>query len=233
MGDLYIKKFWNEEGIMFYLHFQDDIIIEQIEIQGMRKVCLDEKHPCQGEYSLADVTFSELDIEDPIYITKQEFDAVWNNENNVIFISEGDIFEIENVTSYAHGCNCAGAMGRGIALQFRNRFPQMYEKYKSLCKEKRFMLGDVFIYPYEHGFIYNLATQRNWRTKADLGAIEESLSKMFEHASVSKIYSIALPKLGAGLGGLNWEDVKTVIQQVASRYLTIRLFVVESYSGKV
>ena len=44
------------------------------------------------------------------------------------FIPQGDIFLLENVSSYAHGCNCAGAMGKGIAIQFRNKFPAMYSR---------------------------------------------------------------------------------------------------------
>ena len=52
----------------------------------------------------------------------------------VHFIKEGDIFSLKGVSSYAHGCNCAGAMGKGIALQFRNRYPAMYKEYKLLCQ---------------------------------------------------------------------------------------------------
>ena len=46
------------------------------------------------------------------------------------YIKDGDIFSIEGVTNFAHGCNCAGSMGRGIAVQFRKKFPRMYENYK-------------------------------------------------------------------------------------------------------
>lgn len=230
MKDLYIKKFWDEENILFYLHSRDNVIVRQIEIQGTRKVCLDEKNPCQGEYALADVTLSELDIEYPVYITEEEFESVWNNENNVVFIPEGDIFRLAYVTSYAHGCNCAGAMGKGVALQFKERFPQMYEEYKSLCKKRQFTLGDVFVYPHHtNGFVYNLATQQDWRTMANLEAIKSALIKMLEHASASEVRMIALPKIGAGFGGLNWKDVKIVIQQVSSQYPNVRLFVIESY----
>ena len=229
MKELYIKKFWNEENILFYLHSQDDIIVRQIEIQGVRKVCLDEKTPSQDGYSLADVTLSALEIESPVYITEEEFNAVWKNETNVVFIPEGDIFKLAYVTSYAHGCNCAGAMGKGIALQFKERFPQMYEEYKLLCKKNQFVLGDVLIYPKAKGFVYNLATQQDWRTMADLKAIKQALVKMLEHASVADVRMIALPRIGAGLGGLDWECVRLAIQQVSSQYPNVRLFVVESY----
>ena len=67
----------------------------------------------------------------------------------VFYITEGDIFEINHVSNFAHGCNCAGAMGKGIVLQFKSKFPQMYEQYRLPCKNKEFTVGDVFRYKYQ------------------------------------------------------------------------------------
>ena len=64
----------------------------------------------------------------------------------VHFLKEGDIFSLKDVSSYAHGCNCAGAMEKGIALQFTNRYPTMYKEYKLLCQCGQFNPGDVFDY---------------------------------------------------------------------------------------
>lgn len=74
------------------------------------------------------------------------------------YIKEGDIFSIEGVSSYAHGCNCAGSMGRGIAVQFRKKFPRMYENYRCMCLDGTFQPGDVYDYDYGNGHVYNLAT---------------------------------------------------------------------------
>lgn len=72
----------------------------------------------------------------------------------VHFLKEGDIFSLKDVSSYAHGCNCAGAMEKGIALQFTNRYPTMYKEYKLLCQCGQFnpamsltiiMVKDMFI----------------------------------------------------------------------------------------
>ena len=49
------------------------------------------------------------------------------------YIEKGDIFRIDGVSSYAHGCNCAGAMGKGIAVQFNCKYPDLYHEYKQLC----------------------------------------------------------------------------------------------------
>jgi len=145
------------------------------------------------------------------------------------YIYLGDVFAIEGVPNYAHGCNCSGAMGKGIAVQFREKFPEMYQEYKHLCKTQSFLLGDIFVYNYGAGFVFNLGTQQSWKTKAELSAIDNSLRKMFNYASENKISKIAIPKIGAGLGGLKWEDVKNVIENIAKEFSMIDLFIVENY----
>lgn len=229
MEDLYIKKYWDEENIMYYFHVHNDVVVRQIEIQDGEKNCSDIAHSLQDNASIADICFSEMEIDNPAYVTRQEFDSVWNGTSNIVLIPQGDLFRLEHATSYAHGCNCKGAMGKGIALQFRERFPEMYKEYKALCKEGKFRPGDLFVYPYGHGFVYNLATQKTWHDKATLQAIEKSLMQMLEHAMRNDVKSIALPRIGAGLGGLNWEDVKSVIQKVSSIYPMVTLLVVEAY----
>lgn len=151
----------------------------------------------------------------------------------VYFIKEGDIFALKDVSSYAHGCNCAGAMGKGIALQFKYRFPEMYKEYKFLCQQGQFNPGDVFDYNYGEGHVYNLATQQSWRTHAKIEYINNSLNRMCKLAVSQNVTSIALPAIGAGLGGLNWEEVKSVIQDVSSHYSCVDLYVVEAYRGMV
>ena len=123
------------------------------------------------------------------------------------YIEKGDIFRIDGVSSYAHGCNCAGAMGKGIAVQFKSKYPDMYLEYKQLCKENKFCPGDVFDYDYGNGHIYNLGTQATWRTRAKIEYIEKALIQMLELASGDNVTAIALPAIGAGLGGLKWDDV--------------------------
>ena len=139
----------------------------------------------------------------------------------VKYIEKGDIFAIESVYSYAHGCNCAGAMGKGIALQFRDKYPKMYEEYKQMCKDGEYCPGDVFDYNYGNGHIYNLGTQVTWRTRAKIEYIE--------NATRDNVKSIALPAIGAGLGGLQWDDVKRLFDKVSDNYPDVDLYVVETY----
>lgn len=148
----------------------------------------------------------------------------------VHFIELGNVFKIQGVESFAHGCNCAGAMGKGIALEFKKKFPNMYKEYKFLCSEGGFNLGDVYEYFTGQGYVYNLGTQLTWKKKADLNAIEKALYKMMELASKTSTNKIALPKIGAGLGGLDWSDVKAVIIKVNKDFPDIELFVIENYA---
>lgn len=148
----------------------------------------------------------------------------------VHYIQEGNIFKIPQVRNYAHGCNCSGAMGKGIALQFKAKFPEMFEQYKALCKDNKYNVGDVFQYQYKDGFVYNLGTQKTWWEKAELEYIEESLHRMLEMAENEGVKEIAMPAIGAGLGGISWDDIKPLISKVASNHPTVDLYVVERYA---
>ena len=151
----------------------------------------------------------------------------------ITYIEYGDIFEIDNVHNYAHGCNCSGAMGKGIALQFKEKFPNMYAIYKQLCKDGLFKPGDIFPFNYNNtSYVFNLGTQATWKTKATLESIEKSFHQMLLFASKNNISKIAMPKIGAGLGGLDWKNVKTIINNIANSYPNIDIFIVENYLKK-
>jgi O-acetyl-ADP-ribose deacetylase (regulator of RNase III) len=147
----------------------------------------------------------------------------------VTYIEFGNIFKIDGVQNYAHGCNCAGVMGKGIAVEFKARYPKMYNEYKVLCKNGKFTLGSVFEYNYGDGYVFNLGTQVSWTTRANIEAVGEAIDKMLSIASSLKVNKIALPKIGAGLGSLNWNDVKALIETAAANHPEVDLFVVENF----
>jgi O-acetyl-ADP-ribose deacetylase (regulator of RNase III) len=140
----------------------------------------------------------------------------------------GDLFAHEGLGAIAHGCNCAGAMGKGIAVQFRQRFPRMYAAYKQRCAEGRFNLGDVFAWSEDGLTIFNLGTQKTWRAKADLSAIETAVRSMVRLAEEAGIARIGLPRIGAGLGGLPWTDVRAVLTDIGNA-TNVELVVFEEY----
>src|SRR5688572_11679823 len=110
---------------------------------------------------------------------------------------KGDLFGVSGLDALARGCNCAGAMGKGIAVEFRKRFPEMYAEYKERCARGRVNLGDVFAWTHEHITVFNLGTQKTWRTKADLIAIKTALEAMIQLADQAGIRRVGLPRIGA------------------------------------
>jgi O-acetyl-ADP-ribose deacetylase (regulator of RNase III) len=133
----------------------------------------------------------------------------------VVFL-KGDLFATDGLTAYAHGCNCAGGMGAGIAIEFKKRWPRMYEEYALRCTDRRFQLGDVFTWSEEGKTIYNLGTQEHWRKKAQLPALAKALRTMATLATNAGVERIGLPRIGAGLGGLDWMRVKKILNEVGA-----------------
>lgn len=141
---------------------------------------------------------------------------------------KGDLFHDSGLDALAHGCNCAGAMGKGIAVEFRRRFPQMYVEYKKRCDDGRFQPGDVFPWCEGEITVFNLATQKTWRSQAEIFAIETAVRAMVALAEKSAIRRIGLPRIGAGLGGLPWKPVRKLLQRIGEG-TEIDLIVVEEY----
>jgi len=130
----------------------------------------------------------------------------------------GDLFTYPDLDALAHGCNCAGAMGKGIAVEFKNRNRQMYREYKRQCTAGKFWLGSVMAWRTDRGkFIFNLGTQKSPYTGADLQAIEKAVKDMVSFAEENSIKRIGLPRIGAGLGGANWEDVKKILETIGAK----------------
>lgn len=141
---------------------------------------------------------------------------------------KGDLFHYPGLQALAHGCNCAGSMGKGIATTFRDRFPEMHEEYRRRCGAGAFGLGDVFVWRQEPLTIFNLGTQKTWRTKARLSAIEQSVLEMVRVASERRISTIGLPRIGAGYGGLEWQQVKSVLSRIGDAS-SVELVVFEEF----
>ena len=123
----------------------------------------------------------------------------------------GDLLA-EPAEALVNTVNCVGVMGRGVALQFRNAFPSNYAAYQAACERGEVQPGRMFIH--ELGeltgprWIINFPTKRHWRGKSRIEDIETGLAALVAEIRARGIRSIALPPLGAGLGGLDWREVK-------------------------
>jgi len=111
--------------------------------------------------------------------------------------------------------NCVGVMGKGLALQFKKAFSGNFKKYKSACDRKEVKIGEMFITEqgdmFNRKFIINFPTKDHWKGKSKYEYIESGLDDLAIKIQEYGIKSIAIPPLGAGLGGLDWETVKSMI----------------------
>jgi O-acetyl-ADP-ribose deacetylase (regulator of RNase III) len=106
----------------------------------------------------------------------------------------------------------------GIAGVFAAKWPQMKFEYQAVCSVNGLQPGDVFPWTGPDGtVIYNCATQMEPGADARLGAIEDSLMAAVHDAASRGIESIGMPRIGAGIGGLDWADVKEVIERVGAQ----------------
>ena len=99
--------------------------------------------------------------------------------------------------------NCVGVMGKGIALEFRYRYPDMYEKYVELCDKGQIQPGVLWLWTKSKPWILNFPTKRHWKFPSKIQYIELGLRKFAETYKEKKITSIAFPILGSSSGGLD------------------------------
>lgn len=123
----------------------------------------------------------------------------------------GDLLA-EPAEALVNTVNCVGFMGRGVALQFRNAFPENFRAYKAACDRGEVQPGRMFVF--EVGqltrprWIVNFPTKRHWRGNSRMEDIESGLLALVAEVRERRIRSLALPPLGSGLGGLDWREVK-------------------------
>ena len=142
--------------------------------------------------------------------------------------AKGDLFKCLEVKAYAQGVNLAGAMGKGIALEFKARWPEMYEDYKWRCRTGVLRLGDALVWHTPVVTIFNLGTQASWKVGATLPAVKLALSRMVTLAEKLEVKRVALPQIGAGLGGLPWKDIREYLCRIGGD-TTVELIVVEEF----
>lgn len=127
--------------------------------------------------------------------------------------------------------NTVGVMGKGIALQFKEAFPENYQRYAAACKNKEFNIGDLLVVK-ENTFqgekvIVNFPTKTEWFMKSKYEYIERGLQKLAEVIEEYDIKSIAIPPLGCGNGGLKWEKVRPMIEKYLGHLKNVDIQVFE------
>jgi O-acetyl-ADP-ribose deacetylase (regulator of RNase III)/uncharacterized protein YwgA len=135
-----------------------------------------------------------------------------------IRVMTGDMFE-SDVQTLVNTVNTEGVMGKGIALQFKKRFPDMYEDYVARCKAGEVRLGQPYIYKERlYPWIINFPTKKHWRSISHLENIVDGLDYLEAHYKEWGVTSLAVPPLGCGEGQLEWRVVGRVLFEHLSRF---------------
>jgi O-acetyl-ADP-ribose deacetylase (regulator of RNase III) len=150
----------------------------------------------------------------------------------MIELTTGNLLDAD-VEALVNTVNTVGVMGKGVALMFKEAFPENFKAYEAACKRKELRVGRMFVTERHQfigpKFIINFPTKQHWRNPAKLEWVEAGLEDLKRVIVENGIRSIAIPPLGSGNGGLNWSDVRKKIE-AALAALPIRVVVYEPTS---
>jgi O-acetyl-ADP-ribose deacetylase (regulator of RNase III) len=146
----------------------------------------------------------------------------------MIEFRHGDLLEAD-AEALVNAVNCVGVMGKGIALQFKQAYPETFRRYERACKAGEVRLGQMFVVPTgtptNPRFIVNFPTKQHWKNRSYLEDIRAGLADLVNVVRANQIRSIAVPPLGCGLGGLDWNEVLPLIEAAAAELSEVRVLV--------
>jgi O-acetyl-ADP-ribose deacetylase (regulator of RNase III) len=149
----------------------------------------------------------------------------------MIEITQGNLLKAQ-AEALVNTVNTVGVMGKGIALQFRQAFPEMYRAYERSCKDGDMQLGRVQVFDLGGlaggpRWIINFPTKRHWRAASRLTDVKSGLNDLVVKVRELGIRSIAIPPLGCGNGGLEWNEVRPCIEQAFATLPGLQVFLYE------
>lgn len=129
----------------------------------------------------------------------------------------GDLFT-STADGIGHGVNCRGFMGSGIAPFFKRKYAGMYDAYRVVCLAGNLHGGETFIWPTPEVTVFNIASQEKEGRNADLSFLESGVRAALIYADKHGVKTLALPRIGCGIGGLDWADVEPLLAGLAAEY---------------
>jgi O-acetyl-ADP-ribose deacetylase (regulator of RNase III) len=135
----------------------------------------------------------------------------------MVLVVTGNLFE-SGAQTLVNAVNCIGVMGKGVALQFRRRFPEMYADYVARCNAGQMRLGEPYLFRRpDPPWILNFPTKDHWRSASRLSEIVAGLDYLANYYREWGVESLAVPALGCGEGGLEWRVVGPVLERRLQR----------------
>lgn len=125
---------------------------------------------------------------------------------------KGDLFN-SPAKIIVNTVNTVGLMGKGVALEYKKRYPEMFAEYQKLCEDKKLDIGQLFLWRKSDKWVLLFPTKKHWRNPSDLAYIEQGLIKFSQNWDKMNANSIAFPRLGCGNGGLSWSEVKPLMEK--------------------
>jgi O-acetyl-ADP-ribose deacetylase (regulator of RNase III) len=149
----------------------------------------------------------------------------------MIVFTEGNLLKAKT-EALVNTVNTVGVMGKGIALMFKEAFPENFRAYAAACLKSEIKVGRVFVTERQDWvdgpkWIINFPTKQHWRNPSKIEWIKEGLQDLLRVIREHEIKSIALPPLGCGNGGLDWKDVRPLIQSSLGSLEDVRVIVYE------
>jgi len=132
--------------------------------------------------------------------------------------------------------NCVGVMGCGVALAFKNKYPEMFQSYRRICKRKTNTLLPGMIHEYktqDDKTVLNFATKNHWKNPSEYSYVESGLKRLQSWLSGCKSgTTVALPALGCGHGGLDWSIVRQMIEQYLGDLDNVQIYVFQPQDSR-
>jgi O-acetyl-ADP-ribose deacetylase (regulator of RNase III) len=148
----------------------------------------------------------------------------------MILYTTGNLLEAD-ADALVNTVNCVGVMGKGIALQFKQAFPENYEKYRLACEHGEVKPGRMFVFATGNlmgtKFIINFPTKKHWKGKSKIEDVDNGLDALAEVIRANGIKRVAVPPLGCGNGGLDWGVVRKLIQRKLGELEGVEVLVYE------
>jgi O-acetyl-ADP-ribose deacetylase (regulator of RNase III) len=148
----------------------------------------------------------------------------------VLTYLKGDMFN-SPAQVLVNTVNVVGVMGKGVALEFKSRYPDMFKQYQKICEDKSLDIGKLFLWKKSDKWVLLFPTKKHWKNPSKLEFIQAGLEKFKTNWYKMGIESIAFPRLGCGNGGLDWNDVRPMMEQYL-KPLPIKIYIyVDNYGN--